>query len=197
MTPTVPLPPPHDVWTSCGQAYEAWGEGRVDFGSLVNGSIVLADGTRCPVEHAPQPLPVEVVVPPGQPYVRAPGELADTGPSLVWLGVALVLILAGLLFLVFTRPRKGIKVGQHSWGDGRDDDPYEAVEDPPGGGTGSDEGLFAAVTGLGETRDPGQDADGEAALLAGEQGPQDWDLRGTRDKDPQAPHPWRDRGTLA
>lgn len=88
MTP-VPLPPPHDVWTTCRQAWEAWGAGRVRSDSLVNGAIVLADGTRCPVADSLRP------------------ELAETGASWVplALGAVLALVVAGVLALIVSERR--------------------------------------------------------------------------------------------
>lgn len=137
MTPTVPLPPPHTVWTSCGQAYTAWGEGRVDFGSLVDGAIVLADGTRCPV----------AVIPPG-------GELAETGLPLWVLLLGLTLFLAGLVVIVFGRRRKEEPVGQHSWL-GEDDIEPDVDDDE----------LLTAVTGLGESKRLDEKAIATAATL--------------------------------
>lgn len=55
----------------------------------------------------------------------------------------------------------------------------------------TDAELLAAVTGIGERREPSPHAVAAAAAM-----PDDWpDLRGQRDKDPQAPHPWREEPT--
>lgn len=178
MTPTVPLPPPHDVWTTCAEAFAAWGEGRVRWDSLIDGAIVLADGARCPIADSPHRAPVEVHIPAGQPPYVPPPELAQTG-SWVWtaIGVGCALLVVGIVALIVSerRGRRG-SVGAHSW-------PGEDDIDPDG----DDEALLAAVTGLGDQREPDEQARAAAAAM-----PDDWpDLRGERDKDPQAPNPWR------
>ena len=52
----------------------------------------------------------------------------------------------------------------------------------------ADEELLAAVRGLGEQRDPDEQAQVLAAELDVRGQP---DLRGERDRDPAAPNPWR------
>ncbi|MFN2494452.1 MAG: hypothetical protein ABR608_00880 [Pseudonocardiaceae bacterium] len=52
----------------------------------------------------------------------------------------------------------------------------------------ADEELLAAVRGLGEAREPDAHARGLAAELDLSVQP---DLRGDRDRDPDAPNPWR------
>lgn len=161
MTPTVPLPPSRDVWTSCAQAYQAWTEGRIRWDSLIDGAVVLADGTRCPIEA-------------GQP------DLARTGMG-AWtaIGAGCLLIIVGILALIVKERRQRDMNGRHHWLE-------EGDMDPNGGG---DAELLAAVTGLGERREPD-----EQARAAAEEMPDDWpDLRGARDRDPQAPNPWRSR----
>lgn len=54
--------------------------------------------------------------------------------------------------------------------------------------SGLDQDLFCEVRGLGEPRAPDEQARARAAELdVGE----DFDLRGSRDRDSAAPHPWR------
>lgn len=66
-------------------------------------------------------------------------------------------------------------MGAHSWVGKGDVEPAGDTE------------LVAAVTGLGEEREPDEHARAAAAAM-----PDDWpDLRGERDRDPQAPNPWR------
>lgn len=48
-----PLPPPPVPFTTCGQAEQAWEHGEIHPGSLIDGALALADGTRCPVGLAP------------------------------------------------------------------------------------------------------------------------------------------------
>ncbi len=50
----------------------------------------------------------------------------------------------------------------------------------------SAEELLTAVRGLGEEHEPDEEARARAAQLDTE-----FDLRGSRDRDPNAPHPWR------
>lgn len=161
MTPTVPLPPAREVWTSCAQALQAWTEGRIRSDSLIDGAVVLADGTRCPV---------------GQP------DLARTGVG-VWtaIGAGCLLIIVGILVLIVREQRERGMDGRHHWLGNDDLEPNDSAEE-------RDVELLAAVTGLGEQREPDEQARTAAAEM-----PDDWpDLRGERDIDPQAPHPWRE-----
>lgn len=50
-----------------------------------------------------------------------------------------------------------------------------------------EEELLSAVSGLGEEDEPDEQARARAAQLD----PGELDLRGTRDRDPDAPRPWR------
>lgn len=95
--------------------------------------------------------------------------------TLGWLLLGLTFIVSGLLVLVFGRARKGKPMGAHSWVGEGDVEPDGDTE------------LVAAVTGLGEQREPGEQARVEATELN-----DDWpDLRGERDIDPAVGNPWR------
>ena len=101
-----------------------------------------------------------------------------TDPWVPWaLGTALALIVVFVAVLVAGERRKEGTVGRHSWLTDRD------VDD-----SGGDVELLAAVTGLGEEREAGREA-WAAALDLSAAG---WDLRGVRDRDQDAPHPWRE-----
>lgn len=87
------------------------------------------------------------------------------------------LIVIGVLVVIFAPvPRKESRMGQHSFLGDRD------VDD-----SGGDVELLAVVTGLGETRD----YDREAWTASLDLSTGGWDLRGVRDRDQDAPHPWR------
>lgn len=95
------------------------------------------------------------------------------------LGI-LGLIVAGVMVIVASDPRREEHtVGQHSWVT-KDD-----VDD-----SGGDVELMAAVTGLGEEREPTREDREAATQLSLE----NWgDLRGGRDVDPGTSNPWRNQ----
>ena len=98
-----------------------------------------------------------------------------TAPWVPWaLGVVLALLVAFVAVLIAGERRREGTVGRHSWLTKQD------VDDSGGD--------LAAVTGLGEEREPTQE-DREKAVQLGTKG---WDLRGGRDVDPGTSNPWRD-----
>ena len=86
---------------NCADAYRAWADGNIPIGSLDRGAIVLADGTRCPAAHTPEPLVAEVTIPAGQPSYVPP----DIGPGMWWvwpvLAVGMVLCVALMVGMVW------------------------------------------------------------------------------------------------
>lgn len=157
--------------SGCDDAYAAWGSGRGDLDALSTGTIVLPDGTECPLDAVPDAylLPAVVTVPASQP-VRAPREKQMAGGGDLWLTLLLSLgVVVGILGLTWSLPwlvRRGI---EHR----REKVMTPAPMTP-------DEELMATVTGTGPPREPNVDARVAAADLTGEDG-----LRG--DLEPASP----------